>query len=40
MKMPKKIVLEICLEQTVELPEALVPEGTWIREHVVGNAAS
>ena len=32
----KKIVLEICLEQTVELPEALVPEGTWIREHVVG----
>ena len=32
----KKITLEICLEQTVELPEALVPEGTWIREHVVG----
>ena len=32
----KRIVLEICLEQTVELPEALVPEGTWIREHVVG----
>jgi ribulose-bisphosphate carboxylase large chain len=32
----KKITLEICLEQTVELPESLVPEGTWIREHVVG----
>mmetsp|Transcript_5864 Transcript_5864/g.19750 ORF Transcript_5864/g.19750 Transcript_5864/m.19750 type:complete len:566 (+) Transcript_5864:134-1831(+) len=29
-------VLEICLEQTVELPASLVPEGTWIREHVVG----
>ena len=32
----RKITLEICLEQTVELPESLVPEGTWIREHVVG----
>ena len=29
-------ILAICLEQTVELPAALVPEGTWIREHVVG----
>ena len=29
-------ILAICLEQTVELPEALVPEGMWIREHVVG----
>ena len=33
-------VLEICLEQTVELPAALVPEGTWIREHVVGRLES
>jgi len=32
----KERVLEICLEQTVELPSSLVPEGTWIREHVVG----
>lgn len=29
-------ILAICLEQTVELPASLVPEGTWIREHVVG----
>jgi ribulose-bisphosphate carboxylase large chain len=29
-------VLAICLEQTVELPASLVPEGTWIRENVVG----
>lgn len=33
-------VLEICLEQTVELPASLVPEGTWIREHVVGRLES
>jgi len=30
------IVDAICLEQTVELPESLVPPGTWINEHVVG----
>jgi ribulose-bisphosphate carboxylase large chain len=29
-------VLAICLEQTVELPASLVPEGTWIRDNVVG----
>ena len=29
-------ILAICLEQTVELPAALVPEGTWIRDNVVG----
>ena len=33
-------ILAICLEQTVELPESLVPEGTWIREHVVGKLES
>jgi ribulose-bisphosphate carboxylase large chain len=33
-------VLEICLEQTVELPETLVPRGTWIRERVVGRLES
>ena len=33
-------VLEVCLEQTVELPATLVPEGTWIREHVVGRLES
>ena len=33
-------ILAICLEQTVELPESLVPQGTWIREHVVGKLES
>jgi ribulose-bisphosphate carboxylase large chain len=28
-------ILAICLEQTVELPASLVPEGTWIRDNVV-----
>ena len=33
-------ILAICLEQTVELPASLVPEGSWIREHVVGKLES
>ena len=32
----RDIVEALCLEQTVELPESLVPPGTWINEHVVG----
>ena len=35
-KAAREKILAICLEQTVELPAELVPEGTWIREHVVG----
>ena len=35
-KSAREKILAICLEQTVELPAELVPEGTWIREHVVG----
>ena len=36
----RQIVDALCLEQTVELPEALVPPGTWINEHVVGKCVS
>ena len=32
----REMVDALCLEQTVELPEKLVPPGTWINEHVVG----
>ena len=31
----RRIVDALCLEQTIELPEALAPPGTWINEHVV-----
>ena len=36
----RQIVDALCLEQTVELPESLVPPGTWINEHVVGKCES
>ena len=36
----RDIVDALCLEQTVELPESLVPPGTWINEHVVGKCES
>ena len=35
-----RIVDALCLEQTVELPLALVPPGTWINEHVVAKCES
>jgi len=34
------IVDALCLEQTVELPLALVPPGTWIHDHVVAKCES
>ena len=36
----REIVDALCLEQTVELPLALVPPGTWINEHVVAQCES
>ena len=36
----REIVDALCLEQTVELPLALVPPGTWINEHVVAKCES
>ena len=36
----RAIVDALCLEQTVELPLALVPPGTWINEHVVAKCES
>lgn len=36
----RQLVDALCLEQTVELPESLVPPGTWINEHVVGKCES
>ena len=36
----REIVDALCLEQTVELPLALVPPGSWINEHVVAKCES
>ena len=36
----REIIDALCLEQTVELPLALVPPGTWINEHVVAKCES
>jgi len=36
----RRIVDALCLEQTVELPESLVPPGTWINAHVVAKCES